>query len=96
MLVFFLFFLFVTFSGRTAKSLLANVLVIKKTCDQDLTHSLDTRKYISVIIVPEVAIRDTCDTCYNLHGNQHLQHSKKQKKLPDSTARNSEISYTDS
>ena len=44
-LVFF-FFLLVTFSVRTIKSLLANVLtlVIKKTCDQDLPYSLDTGK----------------------------------------------------
>ena len=60
----FFFFLLVTFSGRTPKNFLANVLtlVIKKTCDQDLTHSLDTPKHISVKIVPEVVIRDACGT----------------------------------
>ena len=43
--IFFLFFLLVAFSGRTAKSFLGNVLslVTKKTCDQDLTTSLDTK-----------------------------------------------------
>ena len=53
-LVFFLFFLLVIFSGWTVKSFLEKVLtlVIKKTCDQDLTHSLDTPKNISVKTVP--------------------------------------------
>ena len=53
-LVFFLFFLLVIFSGWTVKSFLGKVLtlVIKKTCDQDLTHSLDTPKNISVKTVP--------------------------------------------
>ena len=52
-LVFFLFFLLVTFSGRAAENVLANVLrlVIKETCDQDLAHSLDTSRNISVKIV---------------------------------------------
>ena len=47
-LVFFIFFLLVTFSGQTAKGFLANVLtlVIKKTCNQNLTYSLDATKYI--------------------------------------------------
>ena len=67
-LVFFLAFLLVTFSGHTTKSLLANVLilVIKKTCDQDLTHSLETPKHISVKIVPQVVIRVACGTWHGL------------------------------
>ena len=62
----FFFFFFFTFSGGTAKSFLANVLtiVMKKTCDQDLTHFLDTPKHISVKIVPQVVIRDACGTWY--------------------------------
>ena len=58
------FFLLVPFSGRAVKSFLASVLtlVIKKACDQDLTHSLDTPKIISVKIVPEVLTRDACGT----------------------------------
>ena len=61
-LVFFSFFHSRHFSGQTAKSFLANVLrlVIKKPCDQDLTHSLDTPKNISVELVPEAFIRDVC------------------------------------
>ena len=53
-LVFFLFFLFlVSFSGRTAESFLANVLTlgIKKACDQDLSHSLEKPRRISLKIV---------------------------------------------
>ena len=63
-LVFFLFFLLVQFYGRTAKSFLANVLrlVIKKVRDRDLTYSLNTPKNISVEIVPQVVIRDSCGT----------------------------------
>ena len=54
----FFFSFFVTFSGQTAKSFLANdlSLVIKKMCDLNLTHSLDTPKYISVKIVPQSLI----------------------------------------
>ena len=65
---FFLFFLLVNFSGRTAKSFLVNVLswVIKKACDQGLTHSLDTLKSFSVKIVPEVVVRDACGTWHGL------------------------------
>ena len=52
------------FSGRTTKSFLANVLrlVIKKACDQDLTHFLDTFKNISINFFPQVAIRDLSGT----------------------------------
>ena len=62
-LVFSLFFLFLS-SGRTAKSFLENVLstVIKRVCDQDLTHSLDTSRYVLVKIVPEVVIHDVYGT----------------------------------
>ena len=62
--LFFLFFLLITFSGWTAKSFLANVfrVVIKKACDQDLTHSLDTSRNISVNIVPQDVIREVCGT----------------------------------
>ena len=66
-LVLFFFFSFSSlFSERTSKSFLANVLslVIKKTCDQDLTHSLDTPKYIFLKIVPEVVVHDAYDTYY--------------------------------
>ena len=48
-----------------------NVLTLfnKKTCDHDLTHSLDTLKHVFVKIVPEVVIRDNMiraahDTAY--------------------------------
>ena len=34
----------------------------KKAYDQDLTHSLDTLKSISVKTVPQVVIRDPCGT----------------------------------
>ena len=46
---FFLFFLLVQFSGRTAKFFLRNVLrlVIKEACEQDVTCSLVTSKNIS-------------------------------------------------
>ena len=60
-LVFFLFFFLIPFSGWTAKSFLANLLglVIKKACDQDLTHSLDTPRYNFKKLVPEAVIYDT-------------------------------------
>ena len=66
-LVLFRFFLPATFSGRTVKGFLANVLisVIKNTCDQDPAHSLDTPRCISVKIVPEVII---CEACCTWHG----------------------------
>ena len=62
------FSLLIPFSGRAAKSFLANVLrlVIKKACDQNLTHSLDTPKIISIKIVPEVVTRDACGTWHGL------------------------------
>ena len=58
------FFLLVTFSGRTVKSFLTKVLrlVIKKACDQDLTHSLDTPRNISVKTFSQVVIRNACGT----------------------------------
>ena len=59
---FFSFFLLVIFSGRIAKNFLVNVL----SCDQDLTHSIDTLKLRSVRIFPEVVIRDPCDTWHGL------------------------------
>ena len=31
-------------------------------CDQNLTHSLDTLKSLSINIVAQVVIRDACDT----------------------------------
>ena len=63
-LVFFLIFLLVNFSGQAAERFLANVLrlVIKKACYQDLSHSLDTSRNISVKIFPQVVIRDACGT----------------------------------
>ena len=66
-LVLFRFFFLVTFSGRTVKSFLANVLisVIKNTSDQDPTHSFDTPRCISLKIVPEVII---CEACCTWHG----------------------------
>ena len=50
--------------GRTAKRFLAGVLelVTLEACDQNLTHSLDTPKNISVKIVPQVVIRDAFGT----------------------------------
>ena len=52
------FFLLFTFSGRTAKSFLVNVLLyfIKKACDQDLTRSLDTLR----------SFRKNCSSSYYL------------------------------
>ena len=54
---FFLFFLFLQFSGGTVKSFLGNVLrlVIKEARDQDLDHSLDIPKNISVKFATLVA-----------------------------------------
>ena len=62
--LFFLFYILVTFSGRTTKSLLVSILsfVIKKVCDEDLTHSLDTLSSLFVKIVSQVVIRDACGT----------------------------------
>ena len=58
----------VQFSGRTAKSFLVNVLrlVVKKACDQDLTHFLDTSKNISAKLFPKFlfAICVAYDTAY--------------------------------
>ena len=56
-LFFFLFFLFLQFSGGTVKSFLGNVLrlVIKEARDQDLDHSLDIPKNISVKFATLVA-----------------------------------------
>ena len=61
-LVFFFFSFSSFFLGGMPKSFLDNVLtlVIKKRCDQDLTHSLDTPKHISVKIVPVVVIPSAC------------------------------------
>ena len=36
------------------------ILVNLELCDQDLTHSLETPKDLSLKIVPEVVIRDAC------------------------------------
>ena len=60
---FFSFFLFIPFSGRNANVLR---LVIKKRCDQDLTHSSDTPKNISLNIVPEVVLSDAFGTWHSL------------------------------
>ena len=64
-----LIFFLLNFSGRTAKSFLANILtlVVKKTYDQDLNYSLATPNYISVKIVPEVVIREACGTLHGLY-----------------------------
>ena len=63
-------------------NILANVLrwVTLEACEQDLTHSYDTPKNISVKIVSEVVIRDACGT---RQGKQHSQHPKKHKKKPE-------------
>ena len=68
--IFFFFFSFlVTFSGRTAKSYLVNVLsqAIKKAYDQDLPHSLDTLKSLSIKVIPKVVICDACGTWHGLY-----------------------------
>ena len=58
--------------------------MIKKACDQDLTRSLDTLKGLSLTIVAQVVIRDSCGTWHGLcNRNQHLQHPKKHKKEPE-------------
>ena len=75
--------LLISFSRQTAKTFWANILtlVIKKACEQDLTHSLDTPKNIFIKIVSEVVIiRDTCGTWGLMHGNEYSQHSKKAHK----------------
>ena len=58
------FFLFAPFSGQTAKSLWTNILrlVIRKLYDQDLSHSLDISKIISVKTVSQFVIHDACGT----------------------------------
>ena len=38
------------------------MIIIKEACDQDLTHCLDTLTSFPVKSVPEVVIRDVCDT----------------------------------
>ena len=50
--------------GRTSLSLLAKVFsqIIKELCNQDLTHSFDKLKSLSVKSVPQVVIRDACGT----------------------------------
>ena len=60
----FLFFLLVSFSGRTSKSVFVNVLtlVTKKACDQYLTHSLHTLKNIFLEIIPQVVVHGACGT----------------------------------
>ena len=52
------------FSDALAKGFLGTVLslVIKKVCDLDLTHSLDTLRHVSVTINPKVVIHDEWDT----------------------------------
>ena len=62
-------------------------------CDQDLTHFFDRPKYISVKIVSEVVIRDTCGTGYGLctvngiysiqkaQETSRIDHQKLRKKL---------------
>ena len=67
--LFFIFFLLVTFSGQTAKSFLVNVLskVIKKACDQDLTHSWDTLKSLSIKVVSQVVIHGARGTWHGLY-----------------------------
>ena len=62
--LFFFFFFLVQFSGQTVKSFLGNFLrlVIKEAFEQDLNLCLDTPNNISVRFVPQVTIRDTCDT----------------------------------
>ena len=53
---------------------------MKKTCDHDLTHNLDTLKSLSVKIAAQVVIRDACGTWQVMYGNQH---PKKHKKQPE-------------
>ena len=92
-LVFFLFFLLITFSGRTAKILSSECFMISyiesvwPRSDSVLGHTkMPFRKYCS-------------RSCYSqcmwhmtqlLHGNQHSKYPKKYKKQ---SSRNSEISY---
>ena len=63
-LFFFIFFVLVTFSGRTAKKVFTERFInyLEKVCDQDLAHSLDTLKCLPVNIVLQVVIRDACGT----------------------------------
>ena len=66
---FFLFFLLVTFCGRTAKSVLSYVIkkgLTKIKCDQGLNRSLDTQKTLSVRIISQVVIRDAYGTWHGL------------------------------
>ena len=52
------------FFWKDCQNFLANVfrVVIKKACDQDLTHSLGISRNISVNIVPQDVICDVCGT----------------------------------
>ena len=77
---FFNFFPFVAFSGRTPKSVLANILrlVFKKACDQDLICSLNTSKNISYSI--QKSTRHSWKFGKKLAGRwQQIQGSKKRQ-----------------
>ena len=50
---------------------------MKKACDQNLTHSLDTPKGFPVKSVPEVVIRDVCDTWHGLNTVNSIQSIQK-------------------
>ena len=74
------------FSRRTAKSFLANVLRvdIKKACDQDLTHSLDTPNNVFI----KILTRDAGGTWHALCTSTST-HSiqQKHKKQPETRKR---------
>ena len=67
---------------RTAKSFLANLLslVTLESCDQDLTHSLDTPNNISVKIVSEVVIRDAYGIWHGLFTVTNIHSIQKSTK----------------
>ena len=60
-------------------------------CDQDLIHSLDTLKSLSVKVDSEIVIRDACGRWNSLHTVPSVHSIQKKKKK---TVRNSERSYS--
>ena len=46
-------------------------------CDQDLSHSLDILKYLSVNIVPQVVIHNACGTWHSLCMVESIQSTQK-------------------
>ena len=84
--IFFLFLILRAVFGQTAKSFLANILKLVRleACDQNLTHSLDTSKTISVKIVQVICV--ACGTWHSLLTVTSIHHiiqtsTKKSQKI---------------